>query len=314
MSTNSKFSDGSSSAFAELPVPAAYLSWTRGNAQLRQIAQNDPGAYFGGWRAFTLDRDGNALPFLPIPIVERVSEDGKHPYNVYASNVISFLPIQHRTRFELRQKTKDEQTGKEYDRIVSISQERRQGYAPYRQVFGLVFNRETDEHSPAVLKVWKWSTFITFERAGQAWNKVVVPEGQVLIRRYGSLGIKENEILVPNFEVYGQGRSTPIEAIGLSKPRFVGLTPEFDDLWEKSQAWKNCERWNAEGKVMDEDTASAKSLFIAKCEEMGLSNIETEQLVAEAKGDYKQALANVSIGEEDLNEKLAIAETEDFPY
>jgi hypothetical protein len=283
---NARFSDGSSSAFAELPVPAAWLSWSRGNSQLKAIAKADPGLYFGGWRAFLKDKDGNPLPSLPLPTVERTSEDGKHQYQVYASNVVSFLPLQHRTRFERREKVKDEQTGREYDRVVETCRERRQGFAPYRQVFGLIFAKDSDEHAPAVLKVWKWSTFISFERAGQAWNKIAVPEGQALIRRYGSLG-KDG---VPNFEIFGQGRSTPIEAVGISKPRFFTVAPELDELWEKAKAWAGCERWNAEGKVSEEDTASAKSLFLAKCDELGFSNIDIEQLVAEAKGDYKEAI------------------------
>jgi len=311
MNTN-KFNDGSSSAFAELPVQAAYLKWTRGNAQLKAIAKNDPGAYYGGWRAFTIDKDGNPLPALPLPIVERVSDDGKHPYKVYASNFVSFLPIQVRTRFELHMKVKDEQTGREYERVVSVSKEKRQGYAPNRQVFGFIFDAKTEEHAPAVLMVAKWSTFISFEKSGQAWNKIVVPEGKALIRRYGTLGKKEGDISTPNFEIYGQGRSTPIEPIGLVKPRFIAVTPEMEELWDKAQAWQNCERWNAEGKLAEEDTASDKSLFLSKCDELGLSNIDIEQLIAEANNDYRQALANLQGGEEmDANAKMAEAEQQD---
>jgi len=310
--TTNKFNDGSSSAYAELPVPAAYLKWTRGNAQLKAIAKNDPGAYYGGWRAFTIDRDGNPLPALPLPIVDRVSDDGKHPYKVFASNFVSVLPIQVRTRFELHMKVKDEQTGREYERVVSVSKEKRQGYAPNRQVFGLVFDPKTDEHAPGVLMVAKWSTFISFERSGQAWNKIDVPEGKALIRRYGTLGKKEGEVLTTNFEIFGQGRSTPIEAIGLNKPRFIEVTPEMEELYDKGETWKNCERWNAEGKIAEEDTASDKSLFLSKCDEIALSNIDIEQLVKESGGDYKQALINLGGGEEvDVNLKFTEAEQED---
>jgi hypothetical protein len=312
-----KFSDGSSSAYTELPVPAAWLSWTRGNSQLRQVAKEDIGAFLGGWHAFTTDKDGNALPSLPLPIVERTSQDGKHLFKVYAFNFINFLPLQHRTRFELRNKVKDPQTGREYDRVVSISRERREGYTPYRQVFGLVFDNKTDVYNPAVLKVFKWSAFIAFEQSGQAWNKVEklgIPEGQALIRRYGTVGTKEGDLTVPNFKIYGQGRSTPIEAVGISKPRFVKILPEFDKLWEDAKAWAACERWNAEGKVALDDTASDKSLFLSKCDDLKLSNIDVEQLIAEANGDYKQALANLSVGEEDPNVKFTEAEDYDPPF
>jgi hypothetical protein len=305
---SNKFSDGSSSAFAELPVPAAYLSWTRGNAQLKAIAQADPGAYFGGWRAFVTDKDGNDLPKLPIPIVDRMSEDGKHPYKVYATNVLSLLPIQHRTRFELREKTKDVETGREYEKVVAVSSEKRQGYAPYRQVFGLVFGEK--EFAPAVLKIYKWSAFISFERAGQVWNKITTPEGKVVIRRYGSVGVTENGMVVPNFEIYGQGRSTPIEAIDAKHPRYYDITPELDALFDQSLAWKNCERWNAEGKVNEEPASIAvRQEFLARCDAMGLSNIDIEQLLKESNNDYEKALALLNPDEMDINTELAAGDT-----
>jgi hypothetical protein len=311
-----KFSDGSVSAYAELPVPAAYLTWTRGNAQLRSIAKDDPGAYLGGWRAFVTAQDGSELPKLPLPIVERVSQDGKHPYQVYATNVLSFLPIQHRTRFELRQTVKDEQTGREYSRVTMSSPERLPGYIPYRQVFGLAFSKDSDEFAPAVIKVFKWSSFIALNRAGEAWNKVdkLIPADKALIRRYGTLGKKESGAVVPNFEKYGQGYSTPIEAIGLEKPRFYTITPELERLLEDSLAWKNCERWNASGKVEAEDTASAKSLFLAKCEEAGLTNVEIEQAAKEAGGNYQKAMKDVFgdqvYTEADVNVALSNSEEE----
>jgi hypothetical protein len=301
--SNNKFSDGSASAYEELPVQAAYLSWTRGNAQLRPIAGQDPGAYLGGWRAFTKGKEDVVLPSLPIPVVERMSEDGKHAYQVYAHNYVNFLPIQHRTRFELREKVKDANTGKEYERVVAISSERRQGYAPYRQVFGLVYSNDGKEKSYGVLKVFKWSAFISFEKAGQAWNKIVVPPDQVLIRRYGTVGTKEGTDTVPTFEIFGQGRSTPIEAIGVNKPVYVELTQDLDDLYNNSLAWKNCERWNAEGKVSEDDTNSAKSKFLAECEKMGLSNIDIEQLLKEADGNYDKAYASLAPETQDWNQE-----------
>lgn len=286
-----KFSDGSSAAYVDLPVEAAYLSWTRGNAALRSIASVDPGAYLGGWRAFVMGRKDDQeieLPKLPLPIIERVSEDGKHPYKVYAHNYVNLLPIQHRTRFELRKKVKDEQTGREFDKVVDISRERREGYAPYRQVFGILYSNDGKEHAYAVLKVWKWSAFISFERAGQAWNKITVPTGKILLRRYGTVGTKSGNDTVPNFEIYGQSRSTPIEAIGLNKPIFFDITPELDQLHDATLAWRKCERWNAEGKVEEEN--SFKSRYLAKIDEMNLSNVDAEQILTENDGDYAKAL------------------------
>ena len=291
------FSDGSLSAYAELPVPAAYLSWTRGAAALEAIKAIDPGAYFGGWRAFVLGQDDQLLPKLPLPVVDRVSQDGKHKYQVFATNVLNFLPLQHRTRFELRSHTTDPETGREYDKVVAISHKRQPNSAPYRQVFGLVFAPDKDEYAPGVIKIYKWSAYITFERAGQAWNKIAVPEGMALIRRYGNIGLKDGS---PEFEKYKQGYSTPIQPIGLTSPRFFKITEELVSLWEGSKAWKECERWNAEGEIMDEAEKSAKIAFLEKVDALGLTNVEIEQLLAENNNNYVAALASLK-GEDELS-------------
>jgi len=183
---------------------------------------------------------------------------------------------------------------REYDKIVATARERRQGYAPYRQVFGLLFAAGSDEYKPAVLKVFKWSAFINFERAGQKWNKVIVPEGQVLVRRYGSLGKTDKGVTVPNFEVFGQGHSTPIEAIGLDKPRFYDLTPELEALWETSLPWRKCERWNAVGKVEDEATTGVQAEFEAKCAELGFDAEMTAGYLSDYGGSYLDALSAIT--------------------
>ena len=303
-----KFSDGSSSAYAELPVPAAYLKWTRGNAALKPLAQTDPGSYLGGWRAFTKSmKDNVELPALPIPIVTRTSQDGQHEYEVYAANVIQFLPLTYRTRFELREEVVDKETGKKFNKVVATSPNRLSGYVPYRQIFGLVFAKDTNDYAPAVLKVYTWSAFIAFDRAGQAWNKIAVPKGQALVRRYGTVG-KSGK---PNFETFGQGHSTPIEAIGLDKPRFVDITPEMDALWEGAQAWKDCDRWNAEGEVVEEVSNSVKNEFFEYCLGNGFTDIETQQILTENSGDYVKALAAIRI--DTANGEFEVAE-DDLPY
>lgn len=308
----SKFTDGSTGGFIELPLKPAWLTWTRGEAKLASIKDADPGAYFGGWKAFVSGKDrvsGEEYenPKLPLPVVQRVSEDGKHPYKVYATNIISFLPIQHRTRFELRETVKDEATGREYQKLVALAQGRRQGYAPCRQIFGMVLSADGKTYAPGILLINKWSAFITFEKAGQKWNKIKVPEGEALIRRYGTSGDKDG---MPNFEVFGQSRSTPIEAIDIANPKFIKVTPELEKLYEDSVAWKNCERWNAEGKEDEPEDSPILSKFMAACEEMGLTNIEIEQLIKENNGDYAKALKSISgeFTEDDVNTALSAEE------
>lgn len=308
------FSDGSASSYAELPVKVAYLRWRRGNANMRAVMKSDPAIFFGGWKANTKNRDGELNPELPLPVVERVSEDGKHTYEAYASNVIEFLPVQHRTRFELREKTKDPQTGKEMVTIRAVSKDRIKGYTPVRQVFGLVF--VGDKSAPAVLYIDNWSSFISFERAGQKWGKVQVPQGMALIRRYGSTGTTEKDTgaTLPTFETYGEARTTPIEAIDTAHPRFIKITPELMQLVNDSAPWRNCPRWNAEGEANETiGEPPALKKFIDRCNELGLSNVDIEQLAKEYKGDYAAALKAINeesdqLSEVDLNAQLEEAE------
>lgn len=317
----SKFSDGSSASFEELPVPVAYLKWSRGDAKLRAVAKDDPGIYLGGFRAAVLGFDKEELPSLPLPVVDRMSSDGKHPYKVYASNVINFLPLQHRTRFERKEKYKDEQ-GNQKEKVVAIARERREGYTPHRQVFGLIFSKTLEQYSPAVLNINSWSAFITFEQSGQKWNKIDknVPDDEALIRRYGTLGntIEENgeKVIIPNFETYGQAQSTPIEAIGLDKPRTIKVTPEIEKLHKDAEAWANCPRWNAEGKVEDGDepiyiNANLKAQFDEAADAIPLSNIDKEGMLRETNWDFKKALANLRPPENLADVNQAFEEAED---
>jgi len=294
--SETKFGGFSSPVYAELPVPAAFLSWVRGDAKLASIARNDPAAYLGGWRAFVTGKDEIVLPEIPLPVVDRMSEDGQHPYKVYSFNYVNFLPIQHRLRYEMRMKVRDEQTGKEYDRVVNTSHSKRNGYAPYLQVFGLLYSRDLKEHAPAVLKLWKWSAFISIEKADREWDKVAktgIPDGKALLRRYGTVGVRTGDVVAPKFETYGQARSTPIEAVGIGSSNgivYLDISAEMDSLYEQSLEWKNCPRWNAEGEIPEEDTNSAKSNFLKRCAELRLADTEIAQLVAEAGNDYTVAM------------------------
>jgi hypothetical protein len=315
------YDEGSRGGYVELPVPAAWVRWARGDAKLATIKNTDPAAYFGGWRAFLQhkDKSSNAQvdnPKLPLPVVERVSESGEHPYTVYATNVLHFLPLNYRLRYEYREKIKDEQTGRETEKVVASSPDKKPGYQPNKQIFGLVFSHETDTYAPAILFISTWSAFISLNKAAEAWKKVKVPEGQILIRRYGSIGVTKDGGVTPKFEIYGQGRSTPIDAVGTDKPRFIADSPVFDKLFDDSVAWKNCSAWNAEGKVTEEDPANGGNPDLMKfdqlADEAGLSNIEKAQLVSEANGDYKKAIESLSYsGEptmEDINTMLSGSE------
>lgn len=244
----SKFNEGTESTYAELPTDANYLYWKRGNGQLEHKKQSDPGAYFGGWTAMVEGEDG-AMPELPMPIVTRKSDDGKAEYKRYASNVINFMPIASRMRYEQRTKAFDQKSGREIEKVVAVTKQYisgvHKGYQPMKQIFGLVF-ADVNTYFPAVLKLNKWSSFLSFSKAAQAYKKIKVPDGMVLIRRYGTVGVGEMDGSVfPKFETFNDGKSTPIEAVKVNTPFIIPITPEFDSLWDAAQAWANCERWNA---------------------------------------------------------------------
>ena len=307
----SRFTDGTTEGYAELPVNAAWLSWTRGNSQLLPLKDTDPGAFLGGWRAFVTGKDrttGEEVqnPIIPLPVVERMSQDGKFSFQVYAHNYVEFLPIQYRMRYELKEKTTDPTTGNEYNKTVATSKTKQRGWNPNKQIFGLIY--KGDEFAPAVLVVNKWSAFISFEKAGQAWNKIKVPENSALIRRYGTVGIKDAKgKILPKFEEFGQGRSTPIEAIGIDKPKIIEITPYMDELHKLSLAWKDCPMWNATGEVKEDPEVDSDMVkFLSVCNDLELTNIEIEQLVKESQGDYVKAL-KAATGQfaDDVNYELA---------
>jgi len=302
------FSDGSQDAYAELPVKVTGLGWRRGNSQLSALKETDPAQYFGGWRGFVNDKDGNPNPVLPLPVITRESDNGKS-FQVYAAPYIIFLPIQHRTRFELRVKVKDEQTGQERNKVVSVSKKFIKGYEPHRQIFGMVFSRTNpDETGLALLYIDKWSSFISIEKAGEKWNKVKPQPNTAIVRRYGTMGKMVDGKYVPNFETRGESKSTPIEAIGLDKPTFYVISDALNDLYDRSLDWRNCTRWNAVGEVTEKEVTPLE-LFAARAKELNLTDEEIGQIIAENGNDYAKALESIqAIPEEPQGEE------NEFPY
>jgi hypothetical protein len=250
----SKFNAGTEAGYAELPFPVNYLYWKRGNAQMSHLKENDPAVFFGGWSASVRGKDSD-LPALPLLRVTRTSDDG-NTYERYSTNVLTFLPVTHRIRYELREKSFNPD-GREVEKVVAVSREYISGstigYQPHKQVFGIVYSGDDLGVSAyAVLKINKWSSYISFDKAEREWMKVKVGDNQALVRRYGSIGKKTKEgSFVPVFEEFNQGRSTPIEAVGISSPIIINVNPELDTVWEQAQDWSKCERWNAAGKVVE---------------------------------------------------------------
>lgn len=294
--------DGVGSAFAELPVDAAYVRWTRGDGKLGILREQDPGIYFGGWKARVEKwntETGEKNPPLPYPVVKRTNQKGDIQFDVYATNVLHVITIATRTRYELRVKEEDSQ-GQERTKVTQVSLERKTGFTPNQQIFGLAFNSTTDEHYPVVISIDSWSAFISFQKASQNWKKVLkaVAPGKTLIRRYGSVGKADKTSgVVPNFEEYGQGYSTPIEAIDMKNPRLYDINDELNNLQAQAQEWKNDPMWLKEGRfgsnVADMDDEGNgdpfMDLFAKRAKEIGLTNIEIQDLVKSNGGDYEKA-------------------------
>ena len=95
--------------------------------------------------------------------------------------------------------------------------------------------------------------------------------------------------------------------------RQQAFTDDLVQLYQESLAWKNCPRWNAEGEVKeDAGVESALQKFLKRAEELGLSSVDVEQIVAENKGDYVAALKAIEEGVlADINSEL---ETSDMAY
>lgn len=303
--------DGVKSSFAELPVQAAVMRWTRGDARLVAVKDVDPGQYFGGWKArvkkFGTTND-EFNPPLPYPIVTRTNEKGNASFEVFATNILHIVTVATRNRFELRSKAMNQALGFETTKVERVSLERKEGYQPMQQVFGLAFNPLTDEHYPVVLWIDAWSASISFNKASQVWKKTLkaIPEGTTLIRRYGSVGRmdKASGLLVPDFEEFGGGRSTPIMAIDVANPRYFKITDELTKLQEDAQEWKTCPRWHQEGKfgggqdeavVVGEEPINEWLVRLdARAKELHLTNLDIQDIVKHEGGDYKKAFMSIA--------------------
>ena len=118
------YDEGSRSGYVEPPVPSAWVKWSRGDAKLASIKKEDPAAFYGGWRSFLQHKERGSdkiidNPSLPLPVAERVSESGEHSYKVYATNILSIIPLQWRLRYEYREKINAMEPGPDLDRLVA---------------------------------------------------------------------------------------------------------------------------------------------------------------------------------------------------
>lgn len=299
--------DGVATSFVELPVDCAWVKWTRGNGQLAALRDTDPGQYFGGWKSRVVKfggKDGELNPVLPYPIVERSTQDASATFDVYATNVLHVVIIASRERFELREEVMDEKLGFKVNKVRKVALKRQEGFKPNKQILGWAFNPTTEEHEPVLIVLDAWNAYISFNNASTAWKKATknVAPGMSVIRRYGSVGKagKDGKVL-PVFEKFGEGTSTPIEAIDIAHPRLFKVTPELLALQTASQAWKTDPRWLQEGKIgqvtEENDNLSVESdaanpwleRFAKRAKELKYTDQDIADELAHAGGDYRKA-------------------------
>lgn len=247
-------------AYENLPVAAFNkIFWRSGDSRLSPLLTTDPGQYLGEFRSMvempaTRDRDAIILPVLPWAVVTRRS--GRESYKRYSATEMSFRPIRARLRYVLYQR--DEQGMKVKDAngrdvILSITKSftKGSGYTPQKEVFGMVYAANGDFASYALLSIDAWSAFISYDRAVKEWEKVVAPDGQLVVYQIGTRGVTlKNGEIVPKTKTFNGGESVDIEALDTDKPRFIEVNEDFDSMWQISGAWATCKKWNAEIKVV----------------------------------------------------------------
>jgi hypothetical protein len=197
----------------------------------------------------TKDRAEIVLPVLPWDVVTR--KKGRETYQRYSATEMVFRPIRSRLRYVFYkrdgqgQKEKDD---KNHDIILSVTKSfvKGSGYVPQKEVFGIVCDDTGKQATYALLSIDSWSAYISYDRAAKEFEKIVPPEGFIVAYKIGTRGVNDGDTVVPKTKSYNGGESVDIEALDLDRPIHIKITDEFDAIWEASESWANCKKWNAE--------------------------------------------------------------------
>ncbi len=261
-----KYSDktlGDNAQFENLPVQEFNkITWRGGDDKLSMLLESDPGQYLGEFRSMvcttgTPEKPSVTYPVLPWPVVNRRS--GRETYQRYSATEMLFRPISARSRFvkyergEDGKKTKDE---KGRNKIISISAEfpgKGSGYDPHKEVFGVVMNEKGEQVTFGLLSIDTWNAYISYNKAAKSFEALKVKEGFLPVFKIGTRGEVVNGEVFPKTKSINGGTFVEIEALDLHSPMLFEITNDFDTLWEASQAWVKCPRWNASGKVSHVD-------------------------------------------------------------
>ncbi len=261
-----KYSDttlGNTAQFINLPVESFNkITWRGGDDKLSPLLETDPGQYLGEFRSMvkttgTPERPSVVFPVLPWKVVNRRS--GRETYQRYSATEMLFRPIAARSRFvKYERNSAGERVKNESNRykIVATSTEfpgKGSGYDPHKEVFGIVMNEQGEQCTFGLLSLDTWNAYISYNNAAKAFENVGMTENMLPIFRIGTRGELLNGDVIPKTKKFGDAAFTEIEALDLNKTKTFEVTPDFDKLWEASQAWVKCERWNASGKIVIEE-------------------------------------------------------------
>ncbi len=261
-----KYSDttlGNTAQFINLPVESFNkITWRGGDDKLSPLLETDPGQYLGEFRSMvkttgTPERPSVVFPALPWKVVNRRS--GRETYQRYSATEMLFRPIAARSRFvKYERNSAGERVKNESNRykIVATSTEfpgKGSGYDPHKEVFGIVMNEQGEQCTFGLLSLDTWNAYISYNNAAKAFENVGMTENMLPIFRIGTRGELLNGDVIPKTKKFGDAAFTEIEALDLNKTKTFEVTPDFDKLWEASQAWVKCERWNASGKIVIEE-------------------------------------------------------------
>lgn len=261
-----KYSDttlGNTAQFVNLPVESFNkITWRGGDDKLSPLLETDPGQYLGEFRSMvkttgTDEKPSVTFPVLPWKVVTRRS--GRETYQRYSATEMLFRPIAARSRFvKYERNSAGERVKNESGRykIVATSREfpgKGSGFDPHKEVFGVVMNEKGEQCTFGLLSLDTWNAYISYNNSAKAFEKIVMPENKLPVFRIGTRGEMLNGEIIPKIKNFNGGSFTEIEALDVNKPMTFDVTPDFDTLWEASQAWVKCERWNAVGKIVPEE-------------------------------------------------------------
>lgn len=255
------------STYEQLPVEAAYLSWKRGSWDAEPSRESDPAKFFGGWRAWVKNKEGENAPITNLSIVKRRTNKGEL-IEVYAGRVVNFIPLVSRVRYEFFTEQEDKSK-----KLTAWASEhiKGSGARPKYQLFGVHYQHEKGNFVhplPCVLVLEGWSAFLDFTSKdplgrlayANAMKRLGLGEDTFVIRTYGAVKPE------PVIKTLGtDGSYTPVQSAGHDKltgdsPRIVRDVTEVQKLIELqngAEAWGECKVWhNSAGKLHPAEVVS----------------------------------------------------------